>query len=168
MLSRRRGGTTYETPSYSHALGSGLRLALVGTFTTSGAGPLWGLVDASLGYYIDGDTSSNAGYPNNAVAVADEWMEFDFSAQASPTYTADKIKFYYGGTGDGGVWKVQAYIGAAWVDVSGNYTMFAADPQEITLTGAVGFTKLRILGVSGTSFWQYWREVEFSIGGESF
>lgn len=169
MLSRRRGGITYETPSYAHALGSGTRATLTGTFTTSGAVPMWGLADtrAVAGFYNDGDTATGQGYPNNAVAVADEWMEYDFSGEASPTYKADKIKFYYNATGDGGVFKVQAYIGAAWVDVSANYTMFSSNPQEINLTGAEGFTKLRILGVSGTSLWGEWCEVEFSIGGEA-
>ena len=169
MMSGGGGGVTYETPSYNHALGSGNRsVALNGKNTTSGAEPMWGLVglNAPVNYFIDGDTTTDRGYPNNTVAVADEWMLFDFTGQASPTYKADKIKFYYGGAGDGGVWKVQAYIGAAWVDVSANYTMFAGATQEINLTDAEGFTMLRILGVSGTSLWQTWREVEFSIGGE--
>jgi hypothetical protein len=107
-------------------------------------------------------------YANNAVAVADEWMEFSFEGQASPTYKADKIKFYFSDALDFGAWKVQAYIGAAWVDVGTIAQLGASAIQEITLTGATGFTKLRILGVSGTSSWAaYWREIEFSIGGEA-
>jgi hypothetical protein len=166
FMSGGGGGVTYETPSYSHALGSDNRAALNGKITTSGA-TMWGFVNTDPNYLVDGNKVADNIYPNNAIDVANEWLMIDFTGQASPTYKADKIKFYYGGTADGGVWKIQAYIGAAWVDVSASYTMYAANPQEIALTGAEGFTKLRQFGISGTSAWQYFREIEFSIGGEA-
>jgi hypothetical protein len=161
---------SYEVPSYSHALGSGQRNELYAYLSTSGAAPMWGLIDTNkaAGYAFDNDRASNTwGYTNNTVAVANEWLEIDFSSQASPTYKADKIKFYFSGIFNCGVWKAQAYISGAWVDVASIAQLGASATQEIDLTGAIGFTKLRILGVSGNSSWDaYWREVEFSIGGQ--
>lgn len=163
-------GVAYETPSYSHALGSGARPGLYAGFSTSGAAPMWGLVHTNglLGYAFDGDIVSGTwAYTNNGVAVAGEWMEFSFVGQASPTYKADKIKFNFTGTMNAGEWNVQAYIGAAWVNVGNIAQLGASAEQEIALTGALGFTKLRILGVSGTSSWNAnWCEVRFSIGGQ--
>jgi hypothetical protein len=169
MFMRRGGaaGPTYETPSYSHALGSGARVGLNSKFTTSGAG--WNSigVDAPLGAYNDGSYTS-AGIVSEGVDCTDARFIMDFTGQASPTYKADKIKFYFAGAwGGGGSWKVRAYISAAWVDVSSNFVLYATAPQEIALTGAEGFTMLDLIGVSGVHIGLQWQEVEFSIGGEA-
>ena len=163
---------TYETPSYEHALGSGNRYLsyFEGKLSTSGEAPMWGIISSTLsgGYACDGLFANTWGYTNNVVAVADEWMEFDFTGLASPTYKMEAFKLHFSGAlVSGPVFKSKLLINGVWVDASANFNLAESAEQEIIQTVTDGLTKWRLYGVSGNSSWDvYWQEIEFKIGGQ--
>jgi hypothetical protein len=155
----------YTFPSYTHTLGSGNRPSLTGLCTATGA---WAdsffIASLESSVMFDGDTGTNGHYPVNEANVAGCTLEFDFSTLG--TYLITEMKFYYSGAVGNGTWKVQGWDGSAWVDIGSSFTLGTPATQTIDLsTNTTGYTKYRLLGISGTSSWfSYWREFEFKIG----
>ncbi len=155
------GGVTYETPSYANADGTGDRTISLAV-TPAGAVFTGSPMDGN-GYVLVNGAFANVVYCNNAIAVTPaSYVEIDFTTPRK----FDKIKFYFSDVFDCGVWKVQGYVSGAWVDGSSASTLGAIVTQEVALS-LTGATKLRVIGVSGTSSWdQYWRELDFSLGAQ--
>lgn len=153
----------FETPAYSNVYGIGDRQAII-TPNCSGS-TFWGNIYTTfMLWHIDGNTGNDGGYTNNNISVAGEWYEWNFHHRKLIT----EIRFYFNaGTADCGVWRTQGYDGASWNNIGNTFTLGTASTQTIDLsTNQIGYTKYRILGVSGVSNYNlyYWSEIEFKIG----
>ena len=158
-------GERYETPAYANTLGSGDRVAaMTGHVSTSGA-TMWGNIQSNpyMLWHFDGDTSNAGGYTNDGIAVANEWYEWDLVTK----HLITEIKFYFSAAAATcGVWRIQGYNGS-WVNIGNTFTLGTGLTQTVDLSAnATGYTKYRMLGVSGNSSFNlyYWAEIEFKIG----
>ena len=169
-----QGGVSYEVPAYANAGGSGDRESSITVDVDEHATTFWrsfGTSGTLRQDTVDGNIGVTIDYVNNALAVANRWIEFDFVTKRLIT----EVKFYVNTAfADCGVWKWQGYNGSTWVDVGGSFTLGVTGVSSLieTITtmsaNTTAYTKYRMIGVSGNSTFNmyYWTEFEFKIGNQ--
>lgn len=167
---------TYQTPSYTNVGGTGDRRSVIGVSVNPADASVWGTIVSSNNVanktHINGNTATSGGYMANNIAVAGAWYEFDFSTLAAKVLITEARLHVTAAHVASGVFKWQGYNGTTWEDVGGTFTLGVTGVSGLvqtfdTLSGNTkGYSKYRILGVSGNSSWNmyYWSEFEFKIG----
>jgi hypothetical protein len=159
----------YETPSYTNAGGTGVRVDLV-LITISAALTGTGNLTNSFTYLMINGATDDTIYCEPAGAVDNTFtLKFTFLNKV----IINEAKAYWGLTplATHGIWKwqIDPEDDGNWRDVGANFTLGGSAIQTLTTLSAntTPAKAYRIIGVSGnvnTGGYAYWAEYEFKIG----
>jgi len=147
----------YETPAYENAGGTGDRTATI----TASTNAIFGGPGGTAAAMVNGVIGESIWFIAAGQDVAGKYVQFQFPVKAIIT----EIKIYLNNTSAQGTWKIQgSNNGTDWSDIGDPFTFGGATTQTLSFVNATGYSYYRLLGVSGTSVAQYFREFEFKIG----